>query len=193
MDGVFSRDKFEYVWRNISMDSSLLDEDFDNTVGKGKDGEFKRGQEQVEEVIEAKTVEEEEKEESDNSDNDNNSKVNKDYNDTDNNEVVTETVVEDNNNNDNDDDDDVDYKTITEEDYNEEEKKEKWYYEAKFMLDWVNKFSRMYCVHPDYAISIDEMMKLFKGRSNMTHKMKKKQIKEGFKFFAMTYSYSDWC
>ena len=27
MDGVFSRDKFEYVWRNISMDSLLLYEE----------------------------------------------------------------------------------------------------------------------------------------------------------------------
>ena len=60
MDVVFSRDKFEYVWRNISMDSSLLYEEFDNTVGEGGDGEFKCGQEQVEEVIKVKTVEEEE-------------------------------------------------------------------------------------------------------------------------------------
>ena len=51
----------------------------------------------------------------------------------------------------------------------------------------------MYCVHPGFAISIDEMMKLFKGRSNMTHRMKKKPIKEGFKFFAMVCSYSGWC
>ena len=36
----FSRHKFEYVWRNILMDSSLLDEEFYHTVGKGGDGEF---------------------------------------------------------------------------------------------------------------------------------------------------------
>ena len=40
MDRLYSRDKFEYVWRNILMDSSLLDEEFDNTVGEGLDGEF---------------------------------------------------------------------------------------------------------------------------------------------------------
>ena len=51
----------------------------------------------------------------------------------------------------------------------------------------------MYFVHPGFAISIDEMMKLFKGRSNMTHRMKKKPIKEIFKFFAIVCSYSGWC
>ena len=107
------------------------------------------------------------------------------------NKVVAETVVEETEDNNNDGDDGVDYKTITEEDNdNNKEEKEKWYYKAKFMLDWVNKFSRMYCVHPGFAISIDEMMKLFKERSNMTHRMKKTPTKEGFKFYAMVYSYS---
>ena len=38
IDGVFPRHKFEYVWRNISMDSSLLNEKFNNTIGEGGDG-----------------------------------------------------------------------------------------------------------------------------------------------------------
>ena len=101
MYGVFSRDMFEYVWRNISMDSSLLDRGFDNTVGEGGDGQFKRGQEWVEEVIEAETVEDK--------------------------DVLEEP--EDNNNN--DDDDGVDYKTITEGNDNKEEEQEKWYYTAQ--------------------------------------------------------------
>ena len=49
----------------------------------------------------------------------------------------------------------------------------------------MNKFSSLYCVHPGFAVSIDEMMKLFKGRSNMTWRMKCKPIKEGYKFYAM--------
>ena len=52
MEGLFSRDKFEYVWCNVLMDSSLSDEVFDNTVGEGLDSEFKVGKEQIEEVIE---------------------------------------------------------------------------------------------------------------------------------------------
>ena len=43
------------------------------------------------------------------------------------------------------------------------------------MIDWVNKFLQTYCVYPGFAISIDEMMKLFKGQSNMTHIMNEKQ------------------
>ena len=61
------------------------------------------------------------------------------------------------------------------------------------MLDWVNKFPCTHCIHPGFAISIDEMMKLFKGRSNMTHRMKKKPIKEGFKLYAMVCAWSDFC
>ena len=37
------------------------------------------------------------------------------------------------------------------------------------------------------------MMKLFKGRSNMTHRMKKNLIKEGFKFYAMVCALSGNC
>ena len=91
------------------------------------------------------------------------------------------------------DDDSVDGETINEENEDDEVEQEKWYYRANFMLDWVNKFSRSYCVHPGFAISIDEMMKLFKGCSNMTHKMKKNSIKEGFKFYAMVCALSVYC
>ena len=53
-----SRDKVEYVWRNMLMDSSLLDEEFENTVGECLDDEFKVGEEWIEELIEVKIVEE---------------------------------------------------------------------------------------------------------------------------------------
>ena len=93
----------------------------------------------------------------------------------------------------NNDDGSVDDETINEEDDDDEAEQEKWYWKAKFMLDWVNRFSQTHCVHPGFAISIDEMMKLFKGRSNMTHRMKKKPIKQGFKFYAMVCALSGYC
>ena len=61
------------------------------------------------------------------------------------------------------------------------------------MLYWVKQFAQTHCVHPSFAISIDEMMKLFKGQSNMTHRMKKKPIKEIFKFYAMVCALSGYC
>ena len=61
------------------------------------------------------------------------------------------------------------------------------------MLDWVNKMLRTYCVYPDFTISIDDMMKLFKGRLNMTYRTKQKPIKEGFKYYALVYPYRSWC
>ena len=41
------------------------------------------------------------------------------------------------------------------------------------------------CVYPGFNLSIDKMMKLFKGRSFQTVRMKFKPIKEGFKFYAI--------
>lgn len=43
----------------------------------------------------------------------------------------------------------------------------------------------MHCVYPGFCLSIDEQMKLFKGRSAQSVQMKNKPIKEGFKFFAI--------
>ena len=37
------------------------------------------------------------------------------------------------------------------------------------------------------------MMKLFKGRSNMTHIMKCKPVPKGYKFYAMCCAQSGWC
>lgn len=58
-----------------------------------------------------------------------------------------------------------------------------WYEKVKIFLDHVNEFSQTHCVHPGFALSTNEMMKLSKGRSTMMCWMKKKPIKEGFKFF----------
>ena len=57
MDGQFSCNRFDYVWRNISLDLLLVDKDFDNTVGVDDDvGHFEP--EQVAEEFIVKTVEE---------------------------------------------------------------------------------------------------------------------------------------
>ena len=77
MDGQFSCNKFDYVWRNISLDSSLVDEDFDNTVGVDDDGHFEPEQEAEEFVVEI--VQEDEDNNDDDTDDDDESK--KDDND----------------------------------------------------------------------------------------------------------------
>ena len=40
MDGKFSCDKFDYVWRNISLDSLLTGEGINNSVEVDNDGQF---------------------------------------------------------------------------------------------------------------------------------------------------------
>ena len=54
-----------------------------------------------------------------------------------------------------DNDELVGNENITKQDDDEYVKQEKCYYKAKFMLDWVNKFSCTDCVHPGVTISID--------------------------------------
>jgi Transposase IS4 len=49
----------------------------------------------------------------------------------------------------------------------------------------VNKVSKRLCHHPGFALSIDEMMHLFKGQSIQTHCTKHKPFKEGYKFYAL--------
>jgi hypothetical protein len=168
MDGTISRDKFEYLWRNISLSNDGDDdEDIDNSISDEADGEFvddhdyaAHNNDSSDDDDSSDEEEEEEEEEDDDNNNNNNADGSFDY----------DTVVDD------DDDDD-----------------ESWYKKASFMIDWTNKFSRMYCVHPGFAISIDEMMKLFKGRSNMTHIMKCKPIPKGYKFYAMCCAQSGYC
>lgn len=60
-----------------------------------------------------------------------------------------------------------------------------WYSKVKPLLDHVNQLSKRLCRHPGFALSVDEMMRKFKGRSMQTHRMKNKPIKEGYKFFAI--------
>ena len=67
----------------------------------------------------------------------------------------------------------------------EVKKNEKWYKKASLILNHVNKFSKTVCIYPGFNLSIDEIIKLFKGRSFQTVQMKCKPIKEGFKFYAL--------
>ena len=69
-----------------------------------------------------------------------------------------EEETDNNNNNDDVNDEDVDNKIDPEKDDNEEAEQEKWYYKAKFILDRVTKFLRTYCVHPGFAIIINDMI-----------------------------------
>ena len=71
----------------------------------------------------------------------------------------------------------VDDETINEQDDDDKIEQEKWYYKAKFMLHLINKFSQRHYVHSGFAVSIDEMMKLIKGGSNMTNRIKENPIK----------------
>jgi Transposase IS4 len=62
---------------------------------------------------------------------------------------------------------------------------QRWFHKVEVLLRHVNVTSKRICRHPGSFLSIDEMMKKYKGRSNQTHKMKNKPIKEGYKFFAI--------
>ena len=164
MDGQFSCHRFDYVWRNISLDSLLTGEETDNSVEVDNDGQFVPETEL--EVFVVKTVEEEEvNDNNDDDDDDDESKKddkgNDYYDDT---EPAPEEEDDDDLGNNNDDDSFDDETIVNEEDDDDDEvEQEKWYYKEKFMLDWVNKFAQTHCVHLGFAISIDEMMKLFKG------------------------------
>ena len=160
MDGTISRDKFEYLWRNISLSNDGDDDDdIDINVSDEADGEFVDDHDYAAHNNDSSDDDDSSDEEEEEEDDDDNADGSIDY----------DTVVDD-------DDDD-----------------ESWYKKASFMIDWTNKFSRTYCVHPGFAISIDEMMKLFKGRSNMTHIMKCKPIPKGYKFYAMCCAQSGYC
>ena len=131
MDGQFSCDKFEYVWRNISLDSLLIDKEVDNTVDVDNDGQFKP--EEVTEEFIVKTVKEDE-------DNNNDDAVNDDVDDNvDENKKDEEQNVyhddkeptaeekNDNEMGDNNNDEEVDDETINEQDDDDKVDQEKWY------------------------------------------------------------------
>ena len=62
---------------------------------------------------------------------------------------------------------------------------ERWYSKAAIFVNHCNEVAKRLCRHPAFCCSIDEMMKLFKGRSAQMHHMKQTPIKEGYKVFAI--------
>lgn len=98
-----------------------------------------------------------------------------------------ELEIDEENDDDNDplEEDESDIEDAPEEDTPQENTEAVWYQKARLIADHVSAVSRRLCVRPGSRLSIDEMMKLFKGRSGQTHRMKNKPIKEGYKFFAI--------
>jgi hypothetical protein len=60
-----------------------------------------------------------------------------------------------------------------------------WVDTVSDFMSHVNKVSKTLCKHPSWNVSIDEMMKKFKGRSAQTHKMPRKPAKKGYKFYSL--------
>ncbi|KAG7340642.1 transposase IS4 [Nitzschia inconspicua] len=50
-----------------------------------------------------------------------------------------------------------------------------WYHKIQGFVDHINAVSKRLCKNPGSVLSIDEMMKRFKGRSNQTHRMQRSQ------------------
>ena len=61
----------------------------------------------------------------------------------------------------------------------------RWCRKAAPLAEAFIDVSQQLCKHLGHCLSVDEMMKLFKGRSGQMHCMKKKPVKEGYKFFAI--------
>eukprot|EP00977_Amphora_coffeiformis_P020704 scaffold8426_cov99-Amphora_coffeaeformis.AAC.1 len=60
-----------------------------------------------------------------------------------------------------------------------------WYKKVEPFLSHMLAVTQRVCVRPGSRVSIDEMMKRFKGRALDTIRIKNKPIKEGYKFFAI--------
>lgn len=65
------------------------------------------------------------------------------------------------------------------------EQNKRWYKKAELNLNHINEFSKKVCDYPGFCLSIDEMTKLFKGRSHQTVQTRYKPIKEGFKYYVI--------
>ena len=164
MNGKLICDKIDYIQRNIHLgrpedEEQVIDED----ISPDQDGEFVPEEEVVEEEeeYEVETVEK---------DDDNDwGGAGVDTNDDTNGDADSQGLID----------------TDTDNEFDDKGYIEVWYAKAKLFLDHVNDFSRTVCEHPGFNLSLDEMMKLFKGRSSMTVQMKQKPIKEEFKFLAI--------
>jgi hypothetical protein len=93
-----------------------------------------------------------------------------------------------------DGDDTIDFAAddLYDEDDEEEDEEEEeeappptWYASIQGFIDHVNNTSQKLCKHPGWKVSIDEMLRKFKGRSAQTSRMKRKPDREGYKFFVL--------
>lgn len=95
-----------------------------------------------------------------------------------------------------DDDEDEDHEeNEEEEDENEieehddnidfEDSQPDWFHQVNDFINHIHKVIRKVCKHPGSIVSIDEMLRKFKGRSAQTYRMKRKPDKEGYKFFCL--------
>ena len=72
-----------------------------------------------------------------------------------------------------------------EDEVSKESKKVVWFEKLKFLITHVREISYLLVFILGTVLSLDEMMIRFKGRSNETHRIKNKPIKEGYKFFVL--------
>lgn len=61
----------------------------------------------------------------------------------------------------------------------------RWCNNVPKFLDFIGEVPPKLCMHPGSVVSVDKMMRLFKGWSGQTHRMKNEPIKEGCKFFSL--------
>jgi hypothetical protein len=60
-----------------------------------------------------------------------------------------------------------------------------WYASIQGFMDHANSTGHKPCKHPSRKVPIDEMLQIFKGRSAQTYRMKRKPNKEGYTFFVL--------
>ena len=140
----FGRDRFKYFWRNIHLDCK-------------PDPGNKKFNADVDENDDGSIVPEDEEEDDDKDDEEDlteDKKLKKERE-----QQIKDTYVS--TLSDGEDNSLIDYNTDCND--NDGRDVDLWYQRAKLFLDQVNKFIRMYCKHPGFALSIDEIMKLFKG------------------------------
>ena len=98
-------------------------------------------------------------------------------------EQVGERVMADQDNLEDSEESDGDSENEKEDEAN---KKPGWFDKLKVLIDHVCDVSSNLIHTLGTCLSLDEMMIRFKGKSLKTHRIKKKPIKEGFKFFVLS-------
>jgi Transposase IS4 len=69
----------------------------------------------------------------------------------------------------------------------------KWYSAVKNIINHVNRINKLLLRIPGLILSLDEMLRRFKGRSAMTERLQRKPDKEGYKLFALVDHMTAFC